>query len=132
MNSKNPVHQRAHHNKPVCVFIFGLTIKHWWRVDIWLPIYWRFFRMTRQLTDNGHPCLSKIRTFYGLKPVTIQYWQSLSALRDFAQDQSGDHVVAWGAFNTMLINAQRQNKQPSVGLWHVILNVSSTTHLDIV
>ncbi|WP_181783017.1 DUF4188 domain-containing protein [Pseudonocardia pini] len=102
------------HEGELVVFLIGMTINRWWRIDQWLPTFLAMPRMLRELaTDKESGMLGFRLTLEAGGPTVIQYWDSVDKLYAYASDRAAQHRPAWTAFN------QRARQAPGVvGVWH--------------
>lgn len=110
----------ADHDADVVVFLIGMRINRWRSVQYWVPVLLAFLPMVRELlTEPSSGCRS-IRTFWsGRTILTVQYWDSVEQLIDYAHDPRARHRSAWRAFNR---NAARTT---AVGIFHETYSVQS-------
>jgi hypothetical protein len=108
-----------HHEGELVVFLIGMTINRWWRVDLWLPTFLAMPGMLRELASDPESGMLGFRlTLEGAKPTIIQYWDSVEKLYAYASDREALHRPAWAAFN------RRARKAPgAVGVWHETFHV---------
>jgi hypothetical protein len=108
------------HEGELVVFLIGMTINRWWRIDQWLPTFLAMPRMLKELaTDPGSGMLGFRLTLEAGGPTVIQYWNSVDKLYAYASDRTAEHRPAWAAFN------QRARKAPGVvGVWHETYRVA--------
>lgn len=103
-----------HHDGELVVFLIGMTVNRWWRVDQWLPTMLAMGPMLRELSRDPDSGLRGYRlALEGPRPVVVQYWDSVDKLYAYASDRTATHRPAWAAFN------QRARSAPGVvGVWH--------------
>jgi hypothetical protein len=95
------------------VFMIGMRINQWWRIDRWLPVMLKMPIMLRELASAPGSGLLGYRIVPDPRgPWLIQYWDSLDRLYDYANDGAARHRPAWAAFN------QRTRASGAVGAWH--------------
>jgi hypothetical protein len=95
------------------VFLLGMRINRWWRVDLWLPVLFAMMRMLREL--RAHPELGLMGvapTGFSNPVVLVQYWKSVESLQQFAKSPDQPHLPAWSEFN------RRARRTRAVGVWH--------------
>ncbi|GAA3636451.1 DUF4188 domain-containing protein [Microlunatus ginsengisoli] len=102
------------------VFLIGMTINRWWRVDQWWPVFAAMPGMLAELSrDPGSGLLGYRLTFGAGGPLVVQYWNSHEKLYDYASARDAQHRPAWTRFN------QRARKRPGVvGIWHETYQVA--------
>lgn len=92
------------------VFLLGMRINKWWKLQSWLPVFFAMPKMLRELhQDKNLGFLGSSGTF----GVIIQYWRSYEHLECYARNRDKAHVPAWVAFNKSVANANGD-----VGIWH--------------
>lgn len=96
------------------VFLIGMRVNTFWRVDGWLPVIAAMGPMLAELSRDPDAGLLGYTTLLGARgPTVVQYWRSTEALYRYAADPNGEHHPAWAAFN------RRARKVPGVvGIWH--------------
>ncbi len=104
----------ADHHAPITVFIIGMRINKFHRIDKWLPVARAMGPMIAELSsqpDSGFLgaefMLSGLRTF-----VALQYWRSFEHLELYAKDRSQSHPPAWKEFY------RKANRGEAVGIFH--------------
>lgn len=95
-----------------CIFLVGMRINRWWRVDQWLPVMRAMFRMLKELSANPASGFLGAESALGNPTIMIQYWRSFEALEAYARDPGQEHLPAWAAFN------RHRAKAGAVGIWH--------------
>jgi hypothetical protein len=96
------------------VFLIGMRINRFWRLDKWLPVFVAMPRMIKELERAPESGLLGA-TFYlaGPRcPLVVQYWRSFEQLESYARSRDGHHWPAWVAFN------KRIGSGGDVGIWH--------------
>lgn len=96
-------------DEPVVVFLLGMSVRKWWRIDKWLPVALSMPKMMRELESD--PALGFLGAQSGFGTV-IQYWRSTEDLLRYAQSKDHAHRPAWTHFY------QRVAKSRAVGIWH--------------
>jgi len=96
----------------IVVFLFGLRINNWWKVHQWLPLVLAIPKILKQLYQNPQLGFLGHEQWWGRNLITLQYWQSLEQLQNFAKDPESSHMDAWAAFNRKI------GKTSDVGIWH--------------
>lgn len=96
------------------VFHIGMQINHWWRPDLWLPVFWAMPRMLRELSMDADSGFLGFELLLGSGgPYVVQYWSSIDKLYTYASSPAQEHRPAWTRFNKL---ARRAPK--AVGIWH--------------
>ena len=113
----NPLHLgrfTANHQGPVTVFVIGMRINTFHRIDKWLPVALAMKPMLAELSarpESGflgsEMLLSGLRTL-----VFMQYWRSFDDLEAYATDRNQSHLPAWKAFY------RKANQGEAVGIFH--------------
>ncbi|HKX77121.1 MAG TPA: DUF4188 domain-containing protein [Novosphingobium sp.] len=117
----------ADHPGPVVVFVIGMRINRFLRIDKWLPVVRAMGPMIRELAANpdsgflgAETMLNGSRTI-----VTLQYWTSFDALERYARDREQRHWPAWTAFNKAV------GTNGTVGIFHETYSVEAGAHETI-
>lgn len=124
------------HEGPLAVFLIGMRVNRWWRVDQWLPTARAMPRMLEELyaakaaAERGegvHPGFLGHRTLIGGRgPTIVQYWRSVEDIYAYASSPDREHRPAWADFNA------RMRKAPGcVGFWHETYSVPAGGHESI-
>lgn len=100
-------------NEPFVVFLIGMRINQWWRIDKWLPVSNAMNPMLQTLFTNPEKGFLHAEFFWNFSgPVLIQYWRSFEDLENFAKNPSDPHLEPWKKFN------QAIGSNGTVGIWH--------------
>jgi hypothetical protein len=100
-------------DKPFVVFLIGMRINQWWRIDKWFPVSNAMNPMMRALYTYREKGFLHAEFFWNLSgPVLIQYWRSFEDLENFARNPSDPHLDPWKKFN------QAIGSNGIVGIWH--------------
>lgn len=109
----------ADHKDPITVFIIGMRINKFYRIDKWLPVARAMAPMIAELSaqpESGflgaETMLSGLRTL-----VILQYWRSFDCLEAYATDRNQSHLPAWKAFY------RKANSGGAVGIFHETYSV---------
>lgn len=95
------------------VFLIGMRINRWLRIDKWLPVARSMGPMLQELHTHPEKGFLHGEFYWNLRgPVLIQYWRSFEDLERFARDPAEPHRAAWKAFNQAIGN------HGLVGIWH--------------
>lgn len=100
-------------NEPFVVFLIGMRINKWWRLDKWMPVANAMTPML--ITLNKYPEKGYLHGefFWNMAgPVLVQYWRSFEDLEKFAREPSDPHLAAWKKYNKAV------GTDGSVGIWH--------------
>lgn len=108
----------------VVVFLIGMRVNHWWRVDRWLPVFLAMPRMLVELHRDPSSGFLGARTLMGAGgPTVVQHWRSVEDLYAYASDPGRAHRPAWGAFNR-----RARDGRGAVGIWHETYAVPAGGH----
>lgn len=103
----------AQTNAPFVVFLIGMRINTWWRVDKWWPVASAMGPMLRTLSMHPEQGFLHSEFFWNMRgPILVQYWRSFDDLEAFARNPSDPHLAAWQRFNRAV------GADGSVGIWH--------------
>ena len=106
-------------NEPFVVFLIGMRINKWLRVDKWIPIVIAMGPMMQTLFTHPEKGFLHTEAFWNFNgPVLIQYWRSFEDLEKFARHPSDPHLKAWKRFN------QAVGTDGSVDIWHETYTVN--------
>lgn len=96
------------------VFLIGMRINRFWRVDRWLPVFLAMPRMVKELERDPEAGLLEASLYMGSprRPLVVQYWRSFEHLERYARSRDASHWPAWVAFN------KRIGSSGDVGIWH--------------
>ena len=104
----------ATHVGPLTVFIIGMRINRFHRVDKWLAVARAMKPMIAELSakpESGF--LGSERMLCGLRTlIYVQYWRDFDSLEAYARDRNQSHWPAWAAFY------RHSNKGEAVGIFH--------------
>jgi hypothetical protein len=93
------------------LFLIGMRLNAWWRIDKWLPVFLAMPRMLRELQMNKSLGFLHSEFWLGRTIILVQYWTSAEQLMAYANAKDAKHLPAWKAFNAAI-------KDDSVGIWH--------------
>lgn len=109
------------------VFMIGMSINKWWRIDKWLPVFRAMPPMLAELSRDKGSGLLGYRLIFDLRgPWLVQYWNSADKLYAYAADPKAAHRPAWAAFN----RGARAGGD-AVGIWHETYSVSNATSVYV-
>lgn len=94
------------------VFMLGMRINRWWRIDRWLSVARAMPRMMRELSERPELGLLGHQSWFGRTTVMVQYWRSMDHLMNYAKARDSAHLPVWREFNRTL------GKTGDVGIWH--------------
>ena len=95
------------------VFLIGMRINRFWKLQKWLPVATAMPAMLSELARHPPLGLLHARSHFGLRNVmVVQYWRSFQHLHAYATARDNAHLPAWMAFN----KASAGNND--VGIWH--------------
>jgi hypothetical protein len=100
-------------DQPFVVFLIGMRINQWWRLDKWVPVANAMTPMLTTLFTHPEKGFLHAEFYWNFTgPVTIQYWRSFEDLENFARNPSEPHIGPWKKFN------QAVGSDGIVGIWH--------------
>ena len=100
-------------DQPFVVFLIGMRINQWWRVDKWLPVSNAMGPMLRTLFTHPEKGFLHAEFYWNFSgPMIIQYWRSFEDLERFARQPSEPHLEAWKNYNRAV------GADGTVGFWH--------------
>jgi hypothetical protein len=104
----------ADHAGPITVFLIGMRINKFHRIDKWLPVARAMGPMLAELSaDPGSGFLGFETLLAGLRTVMVlQYWRDFDALEAYATARDKHHWPAWAAFY------RKSNAGGAVGIFH--------------
>ncbi|MBI3153348.1 MAG: DUF4188 domain-containing protein [Chloroflexi bacterium] len=106
--------------KPFIVFLIGMRINQWWRIDKWIPVASAMGPMMQALFTNPEKGFLHAEFFWNFNgPCMVQYWRSFEDLENFARNPSDPHMGPWKKFN------QAIGADGVVGIWHETYTVNS-------
>jgi hypothetical protein len=115
------------HEGELVVFMLGMTINKWWRVDLWLPTLFAVTPMIDELKDDPDRGMLGFRLVIGSRgPVIIQYWGSLDKLLAYATAKDATHLPRWTKFTR-----SKGLAKGAVGIWHETFLVDKAESLYI-
>jgi hypothetical protein len=126
MAKVNPKRMTARMDGEFVVFLIGMRINRWWRIDQWLPVALAMPRMIREL--QARPELGLLGTTYAgfsNPTVLIQYWKSSEALFAYATSKDSKHLPAWIDFR------KKAAKNGAVGVWHETYVIDRGKHESV-
>jgi len=94
------------------VFLIGMRINKFWKVNKWFPIALSMPKMVKELAANPASGYLGGEQWFGLTTIMVQYWESFEKLEAYARDKNQQHYPAWTAFNKNI------RKTGDVGIWH--------------
>lgn len=124
------------HEGGLAVFLIGMRINRWSRVDLWLPTAVSMPKMLKELYaakaaarqgDGEDPGFLGHRLLIGASGVTVvQYWRTVADVYRYASAPAKAHRPAWTAFN-----ARARRAAGAVGIWHETFAVPAGGHESI-
>ena len=107
------------------VFLIGMRINSFWRINKWLPVITAMTRMLKELYAKPESGFINMNNWFGRTSIMVQYWRSFEHLEAYAKDKSGEHYPAWKEFNQIL------RKSGAVGIWHETYKASEGSYENI-
>jgi len=124
------------HDDSIGVFLIGMRVNRWWRVDQWLPTLLAMPTMLTELYRNKAAAARGetedlgflgARTLIGSGgPTVVQYWRSTDDIYRYAGSSANAHRPAWTAFN-----ARARKAAGAVGIWHETYAVPAGAHESV-
>jgi hypothetical protein len=115
------------HEGELVVFMVGMTLNKWWRVDLWLPTFLAMKPMIEELAAEPSRGMLGFRLLLGPRgPMVVQYWDSLDKLLAYAKATDAAHLPRWAKFNRSAGLAKG-----AVGIWHETFLVDKAESLYI-
>jgi len=100
-------------DEPFVLFLIGMRINQWWRLDKWFPVASAMTPMLRTLFTHPEKGFLHGEFFWNFSgPILVQYWRSFEDLERFARQPSEPHLEPWKRFN------QAVGSNGIVGIWH--------------
>lgn len=119
-----PGRMTDNHSGALVVFVIGMRINHFHKVDKWWQVFQSMGPMLRELSVN--PESGFIGSEFALvslrQLLLLQYWRDFDALEDYARDRDARHWPAWTAFNRNI------GKDGTVGIYHETYAVAPGAH----
>ena len=96
------------------VFVIGMRINHFHKVNKWLPVAKAMPPMLAELAkDPDSGFLGSENMLAGLRQVCmLQYWRDFDSLEAYARSRDREHWPAWVEFN------KRVGSNGTVGIYH--------------
>jgi hypothetical protein len=95
------------------VFLIGMRINKFWKVQKWLPVFRAMPKMLKELSANPELGLLGFNLHLGIRnQLVVQYWRSFDHLDAYARNQDAAHLPAWVDFN------RKTGSNGDVGIWH--------------
>jgi hypothetical protein len=107
----------AHIEGDFVVFMIGMRINKFWKINQWLSVGLAMPNMLKELASKPEIGCLGFRTA-GLGTI-IQYWRSFEHLEAYARNRDKAHFPAWVRFN------QRVGSNGDVGIWHETYKVAA-------
>lgn len=107
------------------VFLIGMRINSFWKINKWFPVIMAMPRMLKELMCKPESGMISMHNWFGRTTILVQYWKSFDHLEAYAKDKSGEHYPAWREFN------QKIRKSGAVGVWHETYKVTAGNYENI-
>lgn len=104
------------------VFLIGMRINRWWKVNQWMRVAAAMPRMIRELEARPELGLLGYQQWLGRTSIMVQYWRSLDQLMAYAHARDAEHLPAWREFN------RRSRSSDAVGIWHETFVVPASNY----
>jgi hypothetical protein len=107
------------------VFLIGMRINKWWRIDKWFPVAMTMPKMIKELYQNKEYGFLSTEAWFGRTTIMVQYWKSFEHLESYAKDKNAKHLPAWREFD------KKARESGAVGVWHESYRVSAGNYENI-
>lgn len=107
------------------VFLIGMRVNSWWKVNKWFPIAMAMPKMLKELYLNKDSGFIGSENWFGRTTISVQYWKSFEHLEAYAKNKDAKHFPAWREFN------QKVRKSAAVGVWHESYKISGGSYENI-
>ena len=114
-----PKRMTARKDQDFVVFLIGMRINKWWRIDQWLPVVRAMIRMMKEIHQKPETGFLGYEQWNGRTTMMMQYWESFEKLDAYAKDRTGEHFPAWVDFY------KRVKDSAAVGIWHETYKISA-------
>ena len=94
------------------VFLIGMRVNRWWRVDKWFAVGMAMASMLRELAAHPELGLLGTESWFGRTTLMVSYWRSMDQLLAYAKSATNLHLPAWKAFNAAV------GTNGDVGIYH--------------
>ena len=94
------------------VFLIGMRINNFWRIDQWFPVATAMTKMINELYQNPDLGLISHEQWFGRTTIMVQYWKSFEHLENYSKNKTLKHLPAWAEFNKKI------GSNGTVGIWH--------------
>lgn len=109
----------AEYEGEVTVFLIGMRINKWHRLDKWGPIVVAMPRMLSHLSRHPEAGMLSFESWFGRTTVLLSYWRSPEHLTRFASDADAPHLQPWRNFRRAV------GDNGDVGIWHETYTVAA-------
>ena len=99
-------------DKDFVVFLIGMRINNFWRIDKWLPVMLAMPKMLRELYTYKENGFLGAESWFARTIIMVQYWESFEKLEQYARAADKKHYPAWLHFN------KKVRQSGAVGVWH--------------
>ena len=107
------------------VFLIGMRINSFLKINKWLPVAMSMPKMLKELYSNSDSGFLGAPAWFGRTTIMVQYWRSFEHLEAYAKDKSGEHFPAWKNFNLKVRSSN------AVGVWHESYKAQAGTYENI-
>lgn len=115
----------ARADKPFIVFLIGMRINNFWKINKWLPIAMTMPKMVKELQLNKDYGFIHAEQWFGRTTIMLQYWESFEKLESYARNPNAEHFPAWQDFNNRIKNTQ------DVGIYHETYSINENNYETI-
>ena len=100
----------------ITVFLIGMRVNKWYKVNKWLPVFLAMPPMMKELNQNPSlGCLNTEMFFRSRMNILIQYWDSVEHLQTYSKMPK--HLKAWKKFLKLV------KDNDAVAFYHETYNV---------
>ena len=115
----------AKHEGEFVIFMIGMRINSFFKVNKWFPVSMAMPRMLKELYADKESGFLGAGMWFGRTNIMVQYWKSFEHLENYAKDKNKEHFPAWKSYN------QKVRKTNAVGVWHETYKVSAGAYENI-
>ncbi|WP_037344886.1 DUF4188 domain-containing protein [Sciscionella sediminilitoris] len=94
------------------LFLIGMRVNHWWRLDLIIWVGLAMGRMLAYLRRHPEAGMLTVGNWFGRTTMQVGYWRSLDHVVRFAEDPAAPHLPAWRGY---FAKAYRSG---AIGVWH--------------
>jgi len=109
----------------MAIFLIGMRINHFYRIDLWVKSILAMSAMMKELNEApekfgyyGGVTYGLLALLFGYPSIQVQYWESTEKVIEYATNKTHSNSIA------LYIKAMR-DAGPAVGVWHELYQVKS-------